>query len=387
MHHWMMASAATIGDFRGRRLQGHGRAGAAADADVIPENDSDEALDVADRADAIINRWCLDAMFKGRYPPRVMEIFSSLDPTFAVPEADFALLAANPADFLGVNFYAPVYVRGDTARPFGFRWHDTNPDPEPRAFNGPVRPDYLKALLERIRDDYGNLAGLHHRERRRLRPGRRGDAGRHRARSAARRLYRAPCRAALAARREGCDLRGCMVWSLFDNFEWLSGYGGRFRDRPCRLRDAGADAEGELRDLSRPDRARRRSPLASLVMALRFRKARRPACIRRKAVRWTVGSGAGKRSATSTIGAGSDRARLIDATDRAFMAETEVKVIEKAGGGALPSWLERRWSSSKAGFSDPDGIVAMVGASCAATARRTGRAIRSPSSSCSSSRA
>ena len=34
--------------------------------------------------------------------------------------------------------------------------------------------------------------------------------------------------AALAARAAGADLRGYMVWSLFDNFEWMQGYDRRF---------------------------------------------------------------------------------------------------------------------------------------------------------------
>ncbi len=227
MHHWMLASAATMADFRAAGFTGE--IGLALPLmPMIPESDDPAALDCADRADAIINRWCLDAMFKGRYPDRVMEIFAALDPAFRIDADDLALLAANPADFLGVNFYAPVYVRADATRPFGFRWHDTNPDPEPRAFNGPVRPAYLKLLLERIRDDYGNPpvyitengAGFGpgdevFRDGTVVDPLRSDYIARH-------------IEAALAARSEGVDLRGYMVWSLFDNFEWLSGYGGRF---------------------------------------------------------------------------------------------------------------------------------------------------------------
>src|SRR5690606_41969574 len=34
--------------------------------------------------------------------------------------------------------------------------------------------------------------------------------------------------AAAAAMRQGVDLRGYLVWSLFDNFEWGYGYAKRF---------------------------------------------------------------------------------------------------------------------------------------------------------------
>ncbi len=227
MHHWMMASAMTIADFRAAGYEG--MIGLALPLmPMITASGSAEDAAAAERADAIINRWCLDAMFKGRYPDRVMEIFSGLDPAFRVDPADFALMAANPADFLGVNFYAPAYIASDAAAPFGYRWHDTNPDPAPRAFNGPVRPQQLQALLERIRDDYGNPpvyitengAGFGPgdevmRDGTVIDPLRADYIARH-------------IDAALAARQNGVDLRGYMVWSLFDNFEWLSGYGGRF---------------------------------------------------------------------------------------------------------------------------------------------------------------
>lgn len=227
LHHWMVASAAVIGDFRAAGFTG--TIGLALPLmPMLPESGSAEDAAAAERADAIINRWCLDAMFKGRYPDSVMEIFSRLDPAFRIAEADFALMAANPADFLGVNFYAPAYIRSDPASPFGYRWFDTNPDPEPRAFNGPVRPEQLQALLERIRDDYGNPpiyitengAGFGPGDEviegdTVLDPLRADYISRH-------------IEAALAARRNGVDLRGYMVWSLFDNFEWLFGYGRRF---------------------------------------------------------------------------------------------------------------------------------------------------------------
>ncbi|MBZ9938475.1 family 1 glycosylhydrolase [Mesorhizobium sp. BR1-1-16] len=227
LHHWMVASAGVIADFRAAGFAGE--IGLALPLmPMVPESGDTADTEAAERADAIINRWCLDAMFKGRYPDAVMEIFGRLDPDFCIDDADFALMAANHPDFLGVNFYAPAYIRSDAAAPFGYRWFDTNPDPEPQAFNGPVRPDALRALLERIRDDYGNPPiyitengagfgpGDEVMERGQIVDPLRADyLSRHIA-------------AALEAKRDGVDLRGYMVWSLFDNFEWLFGYARRF---------------------------------------------------------------------------------------------------------------------------------------------------------------
>ena len=104
---------------------------------------------------------------------------------------------------------------------------DTNPD-EVKAFNGPVRPDQLHALLMRIDREYGhppifiteNGAGFGEMDEAM-------DGG----------LVRDPLRtdyisrhvqAALQAKADGADLRGYFCWSLFDNFEWLQGYTRRF---------------------------------------------------------------------------------------------------------------------------------------------------------------
>lgn len=228
LHHWLVASAETIGDFRAAGYTGE--IGVALPLmPTIPENPGkSEDIRAAALADAVINRWCLDALFKGRYPIEVMTTFRQLNPDFAPFEADFGILAANKPDFLGVNFYAPAYVRQDEAAPLGYNWFDTNPDPEPAAFNGPVRPDYLRRLLERIRDEYGNPAiyitengaGFGPVDEQMV-----GDSV-HDPRRA--NYIRRHIEAALKAKENGVDLRGYMVWSLFDNFEWLQGYGRRF---------------------------------------------------------------------------------------------------------------------------------------------------------------
>ena len=227
MHHWMVASAATMGDFRAAGFAGE--IGVAIPMmPTIPDREGQaEDIAAAELADAVINRWCLDAMFRGRYPEAVMDAFAG-DPAFAAAEADFPVLAANRADFLGVNFYAPTFVRADPQAPLGFRWSARNPDPPPQAFNGPVRPEALKALLLRIRDEWGNPpvyitengAGFGPQDE--IMTGgtvadpRRAD------------YVKRHVEAVLAARSQGADLRGYMLWSLFDNFEWLQGYDRRF---------------------------------------------------------------------------------------------------------------------------------------------------------------
>jgi beta-glucosidase len=227
MHNLFLANAKAVAEFRDLGLKG--MIGMA--VPLIPPIpfDPGNAADVAAAAleDAVINRWPLDAIFKGTYPELAIAALRLHNPDFVYPASDLDLLRASPVDFLGVNFYAPAYIRHDSSYPLGIRWWDTNPDAV-KAFNGPVRPEALHKLLLRIKTDYGNPpvfitengAGF-------------GDFDEVRdgtvVRDPLRTDYiRRHAEAVLRARGDGADVRGYMVWSLFDNFEWVQGYERRF---------------------------------------------------------------------------------------------------------------------------------------------------------------
>jgi beta-glucosidase len=227
MHHWLLANALVTEDFH---KSGHrGMIGCALPLvpmePLNPDSGADRAA--ATLADGIVNRWWLDAAFKGTYPADVIAALQKHNPAFVVPDEDMSVIRANPSDFLGVNFYSQAYAHFDEAAPLGCGWMDTNPD-KVKAFNGPVRPDELYKLLLRIKTDYGNPpvfitengAGF-------------GDFDEIMEGS----MVKDPLRtdyirrhiaAALKARADGADLRGYFCWSLLDNFEWMQGYERRF---------------------------------------------------------------------------------------------------------------------------------------------------------------
>jgi beta-glucosidase len=176
--------------------------------------------------DGLHNRWFLDALFRGTYPQDILKLYQQYDPSFKPKPADYKLFAENKPDFLGVNFYSPAYVNADTTMPFGVNWRN-NPDTV-KAFNGAVRPEYLYKLLIRIKENYNNPvmiitengAGFGERDEKlvngEIKDSLRCDY-----------IFR-HIKAALAAKKDGANLQGYTVWSLFDNFEWMSGYKRRF---------------------------------------------------------------------------------------------------------------------------------------------------------------
>jgi beta-glucosidase len=180
-------------------------------------------------ADGVMNRWFLDAMYKGRYPADVLAAVPGGADAIGVQAGDAATIGAAHFDYLGVNFYSPLFVR----RPAGAAPDATYaaemflPKGTYAAFNGAVRPDQFRALLNRIRTDYGNPpvfitengAGF---------PG--DDTMKDGAvRDVKRCRYLVDHIAAMrAAMKDGADVRGYHVWSSHDNLEWLSGYGSRF---------------------------------------------------------------------------------------------------------------------------------------------------------------
>jgi beta-glucosidase len=175
------------------------------------------------RADAYMNRQYLDPIFLGAYPDEMGEIFGEAWPSW--PAQDFSLIQQR-IDFLGVNYYTRSVTRLDAAawpvcasaaRQPGATYTETNWE---------VFPAGLTETLLWIKNRYGDVP-LYVTEN--------GAAFRDppptggRIEDALRIDYlRAHILAVADALRVGVDVRGYMVWSLLDNFEWSQGYAKRF---------------------------------------------------------------------------------------------------------------------------------------------------------------
>jgi len=187
----------------------------------VPAGDAPRDAEAAARARAFHNEWFVDPIVFGEYPPAMREQFGALLPE--IDESDRGLFQT-PIDFLGVNYYTRNVQRHDDG---GFlRAATVEPVGIYTAMGSEIYPAGLYLVLREFHDRYRlplyvteNGAGFE------------GEvpAADGRVRDAERLLYLQGhlemCHRAIA---DGVDLRGYLVWSLMDNFEWGFGYAMRF---------------------------------------------------------------------------------------------------------------------------------------------------------------
>ncbi|MEU4836268.1 GH1 family beta-glucosidase [Streptosporangium sp. NPDC023615] len=223
-------------------LLGHGLATAALRAsgaqkvgitlNLAPVISGDAPADraAAEIVDGLQNRVFLDPVLHGEYPADVVERARRFTDWSFVQDGDLEIIGA-PIDLLGVNYYTPQTVAaapGEAANP-------AFPGSEGIAFGGAdaprtamgwaVQPFGLTDLLVRLSRDYPGTPLMITENGAAFDDVVEGG----RVRDTDRLSYLdGHLRAAHAAIEAGADLRGYLVWSLLDNFEWAEGYNKRF---------------------------------------------------------------------------------------------------------------------------------------------------------------
>jgi beta-glucosidase len=187
---------------------------------ALPSSTRDEDRSATERFDAMWNGACLDPLLLGAYPAAVAADFAPL-----LTDGDLATIR-QPIDFVGLNYYGPMYVAAVPGSLFG-AWFGAVPAGKPlTAIGWPVDAGAFTEELIRVSDRYGGPdiyvtengacyddtvaadGAIHDDDR-----------------IAYLRDHIAAAQRALAA---GVKLRGYFVWSLLDNFEWAEGYRRRF---------------------------------------------------------------------------------------------------------------------------------------------------------------
>jgi beta-glucosidase len=189
-----------------------------------PASDSPQDIAAANRADAYMNRQYLDPALKGRYPEELGDIFGEAWPNW--PQSDLEDIA-QPVDFIGINYYTRNVVRHDPNQ-WPLRASATLQKMATHTETGwEVNPASLKDVLIWFKDRYGpipvyiteNGSAFYDP------PVAPADGVHDPLRCDYLRQHLAAVAEAIEA---GVDVRGYMLWSLFDNLEWSLGYTKRF---------------------------------------------------------------------------------------------------------------------------------------------------------------
>jgi len=227
-HHLLLAHGLAVAAYR---AIGDGRIGAAPNlAPHYPASDDPADVAASHASDGYVNRWFLDALFRGTYPDDMRERYEAIvGPLDFVRDGDLATIS-EPTDYLGVNYYAPRVIQavpGDTPWP----WRVVVPEGirTTGGFTGgvahteagtPVVPAAFTDLLVRIRDDYGEIPILITEN------GAVFSEPVHDARRIE--FVHDHLEAVHDAIEQGVPVLGYCHWSFLDNFEWALGYAQRF---------------------------------------------------------------------------------------------------------------------------------------------------------------
>jgi beta-glucosidase len=193
------------------------------------------------RIDALANRCFTGPMLEGAYPADLLVDTAHItDWSFVLP-GDLAIIH-QPIDFLGVNYYSTATVRmwdGASPKQNADGHKDVGGSPWPGSEHveflvqeGPytamgwnIAPDGLENLLVSLHEAHPGLPLIITENGAAFDD----EVVENRVRDVERTDYlRRHFTAAHRAMERGVDLRGYLVWSLLDNFEWGYGYSKRF---------------------------------------------------------------------------------------------------------------------------------------------------------------
>src|SRR5215210_5168655 len=163
-HHLLLAHGRAVQAFRSAGVGG--RIGFAPNLSPhYPASDDPADAEVAHASDGYVNRWFLDAVYKGSYPDDMRRRYEALlGPLGFIRDGDLETIH-QPTDFLGINYYSFRTMQA-APRDTPWPWRVVVPD-DVETTGGftagvasteagtPIVPWAFRDLLVRVRDDYG----------------------------------------------------------------------------------------------------------------------------------------------------------------------------------------------------------------------------------------
>lgn len=212
-HHLELAQGKAIQTLRDVSRDFH--VGTVVDLNVVhPISDDKKDREAASRLDEFWNRWFIDPIFKGEYPPLAKKVGLK-------PKRDDMDLIRQRLDFLGVNYYTRLLATDDPSNPV-MRVKVVQKKTPTTEKGWEIYPNGLYEMLMHLRNEYGNPLiyvtenGVAFEDNV-TKDGKVQDDDRIN-------FLRDHIAAAYQAIKDGVRLNGYFVWTLIDNFEWAEGY-------------------------------------------------------------------------------------------------------------------------------------------------------------------
>jgi len=220
MHHVLLAHGATVERLRG---MGQPNLGIVLNFDYcLPASDSAADVLASATQDAIFNRWFIEGITRGTYPPEAM---AGLAPHMPKDWQDDMALIGQKLDWLGVNYY----TRGLQSFAPDSPWPHLRPVPGPlpkTQMGWEIYPEGLYGFLTRLARDYVGDLPIYVTENGMANADEvlNGTVNDH-VREDFLFAHLDATRRAIA---DGANVKGFFYWSLLDNYEWALGFEKRF---------------------------------------------------------------------------------------------------------------------------------------------------------------
>ncbi|MCP3029840.1 beta-glucosidase [Halobacillus sp. A1] len=221
-HHLLTAHGKAVQSFR--ELVPDGEIGYAPNLGWLePFSPAAEDQDACRRGMLWQKEWFMDPVFKGSYPEELIQIFKEHDAVLHIEEGDLELIS-QPIDFYGINYYTGSLGRHNDEAGM-FQVEEVPLDYRQTDIGWPIYADGFYKALKNLNETYGDVPIYitengacynHGVEDGKVNDQERIDYLKQHLTS----LHRAI--------KAGVPIKGYLVWSLLDNFEWAEGYEKRF---------------------------------------------------------------------------------------------------------------------------------------------------------------
>ncbi|MFQ3545795.1 GH1 family beta-glucosidase [Halobacillus rhizosphaerae] len=221
-HHLLVAHGLAVQSFR--KLVPDGEIGYAPNVTwTEPFSDRKEDVEACRTSLMWHKEWFMDPVFIGTYPDRLVQLFEKHNAVLHATEEDMKIIA-QPIDFMGINYYTGGLGRYSEGN-WLFDLEEIPLDERRTDIGWPIYADGFYKILRSITETYGevpiyiteNGACYNHEvENGEVHDKERID------------YLKQHLTALKRAMDSGVPIRGYLVWSLLDNFEWAEGYDKRF---------------------------------------------------------------------------------------------------------------------------------------------------------------